>query len=137
MQGVPVSSYVYVGSENGTIYSSSSFDQEQIKQIAVQIQARDGGSPPLSTNVTVSIFILGQNDNAPLIIYPVAQKGFLAQQSVPFLFAGGTLGDQSDSCGRRLGAKLRALLQTAASHRPKPLQSFPIHWGDQNYPSSP
>ncbi|CAM2118416.1 unnamed protein product [Caretta caretta] len=91
VQGVPVSSYVYVGSENGTIYSSSSFDQEQIKQIAVQIQARDGGSPPLSTNVTVSIFILGQNDNAPLIIYPVAQKGFLAQQSVPFSSQAGHL----------------------------------------------
>uniref|UniRef100_A0A674JN50 Protocadherin gamma-C3 n=1 Tax=Terrapene triunguis TaxID=2587831 RepID=A0A674JN50_9SAUR len=86
VQGLPVSSYVYVSAENGTIYSSSSFDHEQIKQIVVQIQARDGGSPPLSTNgsnVTVYVFILDQNDNAPVILHPVTGSQVAAPQRIP------------------------------------------------------
>ncbi|XP_066479067.1 protocadherin gamma-C4-like [Tiliqua scincoides] len=83
INGIPISSYVYV-TENGTIYSGCSFDYEQTQQLAFQIQAKDSGSLPLSSNVTVSIFIIDQNDNAPLVVYPVARKGILAQQPVPF-----------------------------------------------------
>ncbi|XP_077793356.1 protocadherin gamma-A2 isoform X32 [Macaca mulatta] len=32
--------------------------------------ARDSGNPPLSSNVSVSLFVLDQNDNAPEILYP-------------------------------------------------------------------
>ncbi|KAJ6655437.1 hypothetical protein lerEdw1_005137 [Lerista edwardsae] len=83
INGIPISSYIYV-TENGTIYSGCSFDYEQTQQLAFQVQAKDSGSLPLSANVTVSIFIIDQNDNAPLVVYPVAQKGILAQQPVPF-----------------------------------------------------
>lgn len=83
INGIPISSYVYV-TENGTIYSGCSFDYEQTQQLAFQVQAKDSGSLPLSSNVTVSIFIIDQNDNAPLVVYPVAWKGILAQQPVPF-----------------------------------------------------
>ncbi|XP_042319256.1 protocadherin gamma-C5-like isoform X5 [Sceloporus undulatus] len=83
INGMPVSSYVYI-TENGTIYSGCSFDYEKTQQLAFQIQAKDNGTPALSTNVTVSIFIVDQNDNAPLIVYPVMKNGVLAQQSVPF-----------------------------------------------------
>lgn len=83
VNGVPLSSYVYV-KENGTVYSGCSFDYEQMQQLAFQIQVKDCGSPPLSTNATVSIFIIDQNDNAPLIVYPVTREGVLAQQPVPF-----------------------------------------------------
>ncbi|XP_048371361.1 protocadherin gamma-C5-like isoform X1 [Sphaerodactylus townsendi] len=83
VNGVPISSCVHV-TENGTIYSGCSFDYEQTQQLVFQIQARDSGSPPLSTNATISIFIVDQNDNAPLIVYPVTREGVLAQQPVPF-----------------------------------------------------
>ncbi|XP_053253332.1 protocadherin gamma-C4-like isoform X3 [Podarcis raffonei] len=90
INGMPISSYVYV-MENGTIYSGCSFDYEQTQQLVFQIQAKDNGSPPLSANVTVSIFIMDQNDNAPLVVYPVTKKGVLAQQPVPFSAQGGFL----------------------------------------------
>ncbi|KAG6924563.1 protocadherin gamma subfamily B, 4, partial [Chelydra serpentina] len=47
-----------------------SFDYEQFREFEVQVKAQDGGSPPLSSNVTVRVFILDQNDNAPRILYP-------------------------------------------------------------------
>ncbi|XP_051925801.1 protocadherin gamma-C5-like isoform X2 [Hippocampus zosterae] len=65
-----VSSYVYVNSENGSIFSMHSFDYEKVKVFRVRIEAKDQGSPSLSSNATVHVFILDQNDNAPAVIYP-------------------------------------------------------------------
>ncbi|XP_077433219.1 protocadherin gamma-C5-like isoform X5 [Vanacampus margaritifer] len=67
---VSVSSYVYVNSENGSIYSMHSFDYEKVKVFEVQVEAKDQGSPSLSSNASVHVFILDQNDNAPAVIYP-------------------------------------------------------------------
>nr|XP_061786108.1 protocadherin gamma-C5-like [Nerophis lumbriciformis] len=67
---VSVSSYVYMNSENGSIYSMHSFDYEKVKVFHIQVQAKDQGSPSLSTNATVHVFILDQNDNTPAVIYP-------------------------------------------------------------------
>ncbi|KAJ3587345.1 hypothetical protein NHX12_010943, partial [Muraenolepis orangiensis] len=36
---------------------------------------RDSGSPSLSSNVTVNVFILDQNDNPPAILHPVHNNG--------------------------------------------------------------
>ncbi|XP_061090027.1 protocadherin gamma-A11-like [Conger conger] len=69
--GIPVSSYFSVNSENGVIHALRSFDYEKIKAFQFRVKAQDGGSPPLSSNVTVKIFIQDQNDNAPQILYPV------------------------------------------------------------------
>uniref|UniRef100_A0A3P9AC14 Cadherin domain-containing protein n=1 Tax=Esox lucius TaxID=8010 RepID=A0A3P9AC14_ESOLU len=69
--GIPLSAYVSVNAESGLIQAALSFDYEQIKQLQFVVKAQDGGSPPLSSNVTVNIFIQDQNDNAPQILYPV------------------------------------------------------------------
>ncbi|KAM9129967.1 protocadherin gamma-B5-like isoform 3-T3 [Pangshura tecta] len=70
LQEVPLSSYISINSQTGAIYAQRSFDYEQFRELEVQVQAQDGGSPPLSSNVTVRVFILDQNDNAPRILYP-------------------------------------------------------------------
>ncbi|XP_072295805.1 protocadherin gamma-C5-like [Eucyclogobius newberryi] len=70
VQDVSVSSYVYINSENGSIYSMHSFDYEKLKVFQIMVQAKDQGSPSLSSNATVHVFILDQNDNAPAVIYP-------------------------------------------------------------------
>ncbi|XP_015250310.1 PREDICTED: protocadherin gamma-C5-like, partial [Cyprinodon variegatus] len=45
VQDVSVSSYVYINSDNGSIYSMHSFDYEKLKVFQIQVQAKDHGSP--------------------------------------------------------------------------------------------
>ncbi|XP_061755845.1 putative protocadherin beta-18 isoform X4 [Nerophis ophidion] len=68
-------SFLSINSENGQISALKSFDFETLKSFQFQVVATDGGSPPLSSNVTVKVFILDQNDNAPVILYPVSSNG--------------------------------------------------------------
>ncbi|XP_061147519.1 protocadherin alpha-8-like [Syngnathus typhle] len=70
-----MTSFLSINSENGQISALKSFDFETLKAFQFQVVARDGGSPPLSSNVTVKVFILDQNDNAPVILYPVSSNG--------------------------------------------------------------
>ncbi|XP_075066096.1 protocadherin gamma-B7-like isoform X43 [Mixophyes fleayi] len=67
---IPVSSYVSINSMTGVLYAQRSFDYEQLREFQFQVMAKDSGSPPLSSNVTVRICIIDKNDNAPKILYP-------------------------------------------------------------------
>ncbi len=49
----------------------------------MQVKAQDGGSPPLSNNVTVNIIIRDQNDNAPQVLYPVQTGASVVAEIVP------------------------------------------------------
>ncbi|XP_056626381.1 protocadherin alpha-2-like [Triplophysa dalaica] len=68
-------SFLNINSETGVIYALKSFDFETLKTFQFQVVASDSGSPPLSKNVTVKVFILDQNDNVPVILYPVSANG--------------------------------------------------------------
>ncbi|XP_053768328.1 protocadherin gamma-A12 isoform X9 [Desmodus rotundus] len=70
IQGVPLSSYISINSDTGVLYALCSFDYEQFRDLQVQVLAQDSGDPPLSSNVSLSLFVLDQNDNAPEILYP-------------------------------------------------------------------
>ncbi|CAJ1058679.1 protocadherin beta-16-like [Xyrichtys novacula] len=83
VNGVPVSSYVSVSADSGVIHAVRSFDYEQIKDFHFRVKAQDGGSPPLSSNVTVKIVIQDQNDNPPQVLYPVQTGGSLVAEMVP------------------------------------------------------
>ncbi|XP_030594785.1 protocadherin gamma-A1-like isoform X50 [Archocentrus centrarchus] len=83
INGVPVSSYVSVSADSGVIHAVRSFDYEQIKDFQFRVKAQDGGSPPLSSNVTVKIVVQDQNDNPPQVLYPVQTGGSLVAEMVP------------------------------------------------------
>ncbi|XP_055744879.1 protocadherin gamma-A5-like isoform X13 [Salvelinus fontinalis] len=83
VNGVPVSSYVSVSADSGVVHSVRSFDYEQIRDFQFRVKAQDGGSPPLSSNVTVKIMIQDQNDNAPQVLYPVQTSSSLVAEMVP------------------------------------------------------
>uniref|UniRef100_A0A665UJH1 Protocadherin gamma-A10-like n=1 Tax=Echeneis naucrates TaxID=173247 RepID=A0A665UJH1_ECHNA len=83
VNGVPVSSYVSVSADSGVIHAVRSFDYEQIKDFQFHVKAQDGGSPPLSSNVTVKILIQDQNDNPPQVLYPVQSGGSVVAEMVP------------------------------------------------------
>ncbi|XP_065815113.1 protocadherin gamma-A11-like [Labrus bergylta] len=68
-------SFLNINSENGDITALKSFDFETVKTFQFQVVATDSGTPSLSSNVTVNVFILDQNDNAPVILYPVSSNG--------------------------------------------------------------
>ncbi|MEE6478672.1 hypothetical protein FKM82_011938 [Ascaphus truei] len=67
---VPISSYVFINSMTGVLYAQRSFDYEQLREFEIQVMAQDNGSPPLNSNVTLTICIVDQNDNYPKILYP-------------------------------------------------------------------
>ncbi|XP_063784677.1 protocadherin gamma-B4-like isoform X46 [Pseudophryne corroboree] len=67
---IPVPSFISINSMSGVIYAQRSFDYEQLREFQFQVMAKDSGSPPLSSNVTVRICIIDKNDNAPKILYP-------------------------------------------------------------------
>ncbi|KAM9740542.1 protocadherin alpha-7-like isoform 12-T12 [Menidia menidia] len=70
-----LASFLNVNSETGDIVALKSFDFETLKTFQFHIVATDSGTPSLSSNVTVNVFILDQNDNAPVILYPVSSNG--------------------------------------------------------------
>nr|DAA06606.1 TPA_inf: protocadherin gamma b4 isoform [Anolis carolinensis] len=84
VQELPISSYISINSETGTIYAQRSFDYEEFREFQLQVKAQDGGSPPLSSNVTLRVFILDRNDNTPQILYPSPEtKGSTLFEMVP------------------------------------------------------
>ncbi|XP_044220523.1 protocadherin alpha-3-like [Thunnus albacares] len=70
-----LTSFLNINTENGDILALKSFDFETLKTFQFQVVATDSGTPSLSSNVTVNVFILDQNDNAPVILYPVSSNG--------------------------------------------------------------
>ncbi|KAJ8246898.1 hypothetical protein GJAV_G00256580 [Gymnothorax javanicus] len=73
----------HVDSDSGVIRAVRSFDYEQIKEFQFRVKAQDGGSPPLSNNATVRIFIQDQNDNPPQILYPVQTSSNVMAEMLP------------------------------------------------------
>ena len=70
-----ITPFLNINPENGDILALKNFDFEKLKTFKFHVLASDGGAPPLSSNVTVNVFILDQNDNAPVILYPLSPNG--------------------------------------------------------------
>ncbi|XP_061135119.1 protocadherin gamma-A3-like isoform X13 [Syngnathus typhle] len=81
--GTSISEFVSINAESGVISAVRSYDYEQLKELTFIVRAQDGGSPPLSSNVSVHILIQDQNDNAPQVLYPVQTGGSLLAEMVP------------------------------------------------------
>ncbi|XP_037119032.1 protocadherin alpha-C2-like [Syngnathus acus] len=72
-----------INPENGNLYALKTFDYEMEKEFLFHIEARDSGSPPLSSNMTVHIIIVDQNDNAPVIVSPWRAHGSVVEEKIP------------------------------------------------------
>ncbi|XP_029113257.1 protocadherin gamma-A11-like isoform X11 [Scleropages formosus] len=91
VSGVPISSFLSINGETGVIHSVRSFDYEQFRSFKAHVVARDNGSPPLSSNVTVSVYITDQNDNSPQILYPAPPGNSFMTEMVPKAAHAGSL----------------------------------------------
>ncbi|KAF6281139.1 protocadherin alpha 1 [Rhinolophus ferrumequinum] len=67
-----LSSYVSVHAESGKVYALQPLDHEELELLQFQVSARDAGVPPLGSNVTLQVFVLDENDNAPALLPPGA-----------------------------------------------------------------
>ncbi|XP_076020959.1 protocadherin alpha-3-like [Genypterus blacodes] len=83
-RNIPVSSMVNINSDTGDIISLQSFNYEEIQSIQFKVQATDSGVPPLSSNVTVNVFILDENDNNPVILAPYSEHGSVNSENIPY-----------------------------------------------------
>nr|XP_054593994.1 protocadherin beta-15 [Nothobranchius furzeri] len=91
VNGASVSSYLSVNGDTGVIHAVRSFDYEQLRSFKVHVMARDNGSPPLSSNMTVSVFVSDVNDNSPQILYPAPEGSSFMTELVPKAAHGGSL----------------------------------------------
>ncbi|XP_022074143.2 protocadherin beta-15 [Acanthochromis polyacanthus] len=78
-----VSSFLTINTDTGELFTSRLFDYEQSAHFQIKVTARDEGGPPLSTTCTINVFIQDQNDNSPVVLYPVQSAGFIAEDMVP------------------------------------------------------
>ncbi|XP_066198914.1 protocadherin alpha-4 isoform X7 [Saccopteryx leptura] len=67
-----LSSYVSVHADSGKVYALQPLDHEELELLQFQVSARDAGVPPLGSNVTLQVFVLDENDNAPAVLSPGA-----------------------------------------------------------------
>ncbi|XP_062332040.1 protocadherin alpha-C2-like isoform X2 [Osmerus eperlanus] len=72
-----------INPENGNLYALKTFDYEIEKEFLFHIESRDSGVPPLSSNVTVHIVIVDQNDNTPVIVSPWRAQGSVVEEKIP------------------------------------------------------
>ncbi|NXW48124.1 PCDC2 protein, partial [Nyctiprogne leucopyga] len=91
IEGLPVTSYVSIKSDSGNIYAVRSFDYETLREFQVVVQAQDAGVPPLSSTVTVHIYVVDENDHAPQILYPTSTNTSAALEMIPRLAYAGYL----------------------------------------------
>uniref|UniRef100_A0A8C6SXP5 Cadherin domain-containing protein n=1 Tax=Neogobius melanostomus TaxID=47308 RepID=A0A8C6SXP5_9GOBI len=83
-RNIPITSAVNINSETGDIVTLQSFNFEELKTFQFKVQATDSGVPPLSSNVTVNVFILDENDNSPTILAPYSEHGSVNSESIPY-----------------------------------------------------
>nr|XP_060630152.1 protocadherin-10-like [Anolis sagrei ordinatus] len=74
IRGMPVGTYLSVNADSGHVYALRSLDYEQLRDFRVQVVAQDAGFPPRSGNATLHVFVLDQNDNAPVIVAPAPRN---------------------------------------------------------------
>ncbi|KAJ8015355.1 hypothetical protein DPEC_G00025270 [Dallia pectoralis] len=60
-----------------------SLDHETLKAFRIEVQARDAGVPPQTSNATVHVFVVDLNDNPPVVVYPPFPQDTGLQISVP------------------------------------------------------
>ncbi|XP_039631116.1 protocadherin alpha-8-like [Polypterus senegalus] len=76
--------FLSINSNNGEVTTFTSFDFEETKSFTFTVVAKDSGVPSLSSNVTVNVFILDQNDNPPLVLFPLQTNGTaVAEETIP------------------------------------------------------
>ncbi|XP_041929722.1 protocadherin alpha-7-like [Alosa sapidissima] len=87
--GAPISTLVNINSMTGDLTCLQSLNYEEIKTFQFRVQATDSGVPPLSSNTTVNVFVLDENDNSPVVLPPYSEHGSVNTENVPYMAEAG------------------------------------------------
>ncbi|XP_048187605.1 protocadherin beta-1 [Perognathus longimembris pacificus] len=78
-----VFAYISINPDNGKLYALRTMDYEAIQDFQFVVKATDGGFLSLSSQVTVRVVVLDDNDNRPMILYPLQNGTFPCNDLVP------------------------------------------------------
>ncbi|XP_004586548.2 protocadherin beta-1 [Ochotona princeps] len=78
-----VFAYISINSDNGKLYALRTMDYEAIQDFQFVVKATDRGFLSLSSQVTVRVVVLDDNDNRPMILYPLQNGTFPCNDLVP------------------------------------------------------
>eukprot|EP00079_Xenopus_tropicalis_P015337 XP_004912868.1 PREDICTED: protocadherin-12 [Xenopus tropicalis] len=76
LSGTAASALVSIHSTTGEIYALRPLDHEKITEIQFMVKAEDKGSPKLSSNASIRVSLIDQNDNSPVIVQPQLRRGY-------------------------------------------------------------
>lgn len=76
-------SHFSLNAETGEIFTLRPFDYEMSSHFWIHAMAQDGGSPSFTSTCSIRVFIGDENDNAPVVLYPVQSTGHIADDIVP------------------------------------------------------
>ncbi|XP_021557520.1 protocadherin gamma-C3 isoform X2 [Neomonachus schauinslandi] len=65
-----VGRYFTINRDSGVVSSLVPLDYEDRREFEITAHVSDGGTPVLTTNISVNIFVTDRNDNAPQVLYP-------------------------------------------------------------------
>ncbi|XP_043924981.1 protocadherin beta-16-like isoform X3 [Protopterus annectens] len=83
VNGFPLSNFITINSNSGNIFAVRHFDYEQLKEFTFLVQSRDSGTPRLSSNATIKLYVIDQNDNAPALLHPSPNDSSFSAEIVP------------------------------------------------------
>ncbi|XP_038157739.1 protocadherin alpha-12-like isoform X2 [Cyprinodon tularosa] len=81
---LPLRSMININPDTGDIIILQPFNYEELKTFKFKVQATDSGVPPLSSNVSVNVLILDENDNNPTILAPYSEHGSVNSEAIPY-----------------------------------------------------
>ncbi|XP_054998226.1 protocadherin gamma-C3 isoform X19 [Sorex araneus] len=76
-----VGRYFTINRDSGVVSSLVPLDYEDRRDFELIAHISDGGTPVLTTNISVNIFVTDSNDNAPQVLYP--RPGLSTVETLP------------------------------------------------------
>uniref|UniRef100_A0A3Q2CU17 Protocadherin 2 alpha c n=1 Tax=Cyprinodon variegatus TaxID=28743 RepID=A0A3Q2CU17_CYPVA len=83
-KNIPITSVLNINDQTGDLICLQTFNYEEVKTFQFKVRANDSGVPPLSSNVTVNVLILDENDNNPTILAPYSEHGSVNSETIPY-----------------------------------------------------
>ncbi|KAM9252760.1 protocadherin beta-11-like isoform 2-T2 [Dugong dugon] len=80
---LPLSSLVSINADNGHLFALRSLDYEALREFEFRVGATDAGSPALSSEALVRVVVVDDNDNPPVVLYPLQNGSAPCTELVP------------------------------------------------------